>query len=127
VVARRASTVFEKCSSFLFKFFWASFVISVSNFNDFLFLLQSTPLQKGFIRGSSILSGYYVQKKGEGLSLTYVSQVDLKGNAAFILFKIVLIFLYLHLGISSLYNDMYRYEFNSRGILQNAKWSLNAE
>ena len=55
-------------------------------------MLQSAPLQKGFIRGSSILSGYYVQKKGEGLSLTYVSQVDLKGNAALILFKIVLIF-----------------------------------
>ena len=89
-------------------------------------LLQSTPLQKGFIRGSSILSGYYVQKKGEGLSLTYVSQVDLKGNAALTLFKIVLIFLYLHLGISSL-NDMYRYEFNGRGILQNAEWSPNAE
>lgn len=41
---------------------------------------KSAPLKKGFIRGSSILSGYYVQKKGEGLSLTYVSQVDLKGN-----------------------------------------------
>ena len=47
-----------------------------------MFLLQSVPLKKGFIRGSSILSGYFVQKKGEGLSLTYVSQVDLKGNAS---------------------------------------------
>ena len=37
------------------------------------------PLKKGLIRGNSILSGYYVQRKGEGCSLTYVSQVDLKG------------------------------------------------
>lgn len=38
------------------------------------------PQKKGLIRGNSILSGYYVQRKGEGCSLTYVSQVDLKGN-----------------------------------------------
>lgn len=41
---------------------------------------KDVPLKKGFIRGSSILSGYYIEKKGEGCSLTYVSQVDLKGH-----------------------------------------------
>ena len=38
-------------------------------------------MKKGFIRGVSVLSGYHVQRKGEGCSLTYVSQVDLKGKS----------------------------------------------
>lgn len=38
------------------------------------------PSKKGLIRGNSILSGYYVRRIGDGCSLTYVSQVDLKGN-----------------------------------------------
>lgn len=37
-------------------------------------------MKKGFIRGQSILSGYFVQKRGDGCSVTYVSQVDLKGT-----------------------------------------------
>ncbi|KAL9974023.1 hypothetical protein ACROYT_G020552 [Oculina patagonica] len=41
---------------------------------------KDVPLKKGLIRGNSVLSGYYVQRKGDGCSLTYVSQVDLKGN-----------------------------------------------
>lgn len=40
---------------------------------------KDAPLKKGLIRGNSILSGYYVRKIGDGCSLTYVSQVDLKG------------------------------------------------
>ncbi|XP_068718776.1 START domain-containing protein 10-like [Montipora capricornis] len=41
---------------------------------------KDIPVKKGFIRGQSILSGYFVQRKGEGCSVTYVSQVDLKGH-----------------------------------------------
>lgn len=44
------------------------------------FSFKDVPQKKGLIRGNSILSGYYVQRKGEGCSLTYVSQVDLKGK-----------------------------------------------
>lgn len=40
---------------------------------------KDVPQKKGLIRGNSILSGYYVERKGDGCLLTYVSQVDLKG------------------------------------------------
>ena len=41
---------------------------------------KAVAMKKGFIRGQSILSGYFVQKRGDGCSVTYVSQVDLKGT-----------------------------------------------
>lgn len=41
---------------------------------------KDVPSKKGLIRGNSILSGYFVQRRGDGCSLIYVSQVDLKGN-----------------------------------------------
>ncbi|EDO39000.1 predicted protein, partial [Nematostella vectensis] len=36
--------------------------------------------KKGFIRGTSILTGYHVKAKNSGCTLTYVTQVDPKGT-----------------------------------------------
>ncbi|XP_031550951.1 START domain-containing protein 10-like [Actinia tenebrosa] len=40
---------------------------------------KAAQLKKGFVRGDSILTGYYVKARTNGCSLTYVAQVDPKG------------------------------------------------
>ena len=42
--------------------------------------LQEAPAKKGFIRGSSILTGYIGKKYDDGCVLTYVTQGDMKGT-----------------------------------------------
>ena len=42
--------------------------------------LQEAPAKKGFIRGSSILTGYIGKKYNDGCVLTYVTQGDMKGT-----------------------------------------------
>ena len=64
-----------QCFSFPFTLFREHIFINFSSIFN-----KDVPVKKGFIRGQSILSGYFVQKRGDGCSVTYVSQVDLKGT-----------------------------------------------
>jgi hypothetical protein len=53
---------------------------AISNVIFYPVYFQAAQVKKGFIRGDSILSGYHAKQKNNGCSITYVTQVDPKGE-----------------------------------------------